>query len=144
MCKKLTPASVIKRYDDCPPAFKISSVCKLALDGTGSPTRAWGSLPHAFNVKAVQGIRQTVHKAVFCISVKSDISYRSGRWRVWTKFSERVYNVCMQTVQSAAFEFGYIAHNLKKPEILRPLSSMVMSSAHTLAGDEVGLTEVIK
>ena len=45
-----------------------------------------GPSPTPFNVKAVQGIRQTVHKAVFCISVKSDISYRSGRWRVWTEF----------------------------------------------------------
>lgn len=108
MCKKLTPASVIKRYDDCPPAFKISSVCKLALDGTGSPVGVRGSLPHPFNVKAVQGIRQTVHKAVFCISVKSDISYRSRRWRVWTKIFERVYSVCMQTAQSAAFGVGKI------------------------------------
>ena len=55
-----------------------------------------GPSPTPFNVKAVQGIRQTVHKAVFCISVKPDISYRSGRWHVWTKIFERVYSVCMQ------------------------------------------------
>ena len=67
-----------------------------------------GALPHPFNVKAVQGIRQTVHKAVLCISVKSDISYRSGRWRVWTKIFERVYSVCMQTTQIGAFGVGKI------------------------------------
>lgn len=95
MCVKLTPASVIKRYDDCPPAFKISSVCKLALDGTGSPVGVRGSLPHPFTVEAVQGIRQAVHKAVLCIYVKSDISYRSGRWRVWTEFPPNVCIACV-------------------------------------------------
>lgn len=73
-----------------------------------------GPSPTPFNVKAVQGIRQTVHKAVFCISVKSDISYRSGRWRVWTKFSERVYNVRMQLAQSTAFGVGKIVQTAAK------------------------------
>lgn len=114
MCKKLTPASVIKRYGDCPPAFKISSVCKSALDGTGSPTWVRGSLPHPFNVKAVQGIRQTVHKTVFYACKKPDISYHSGRGRVWTKFSERVYNVRMQLAQSAAFGVGKIVQTAAK------------------------------